>query len=130
MQLKIIFTINYIYAFIFGIGFVFFPTLCSSMIGFNVEGDAHLIAQAMGLFVVFSGLLPFFARAASKSEARRAIVLSLFILYILLFLFKVSLNLFHGFSFNLMFAVIYVIHIGFLSCYGYFLFGKPREIES
>ena len=130
MNLKTIFTVNYIIAFLFGAGFTFFPTLCSSLMGFNVAGDSSLIARGMGVFVIGTGVLTFFARDASKSEARRAIVLSLFTLYILLIMYKVSLNLLCGISFNLMFASIYVIHIGLLVAYGYFLFGGPREIES
>jgi hypothetical protein len=127
MKLKTIFTVNYIIAFLFGVGFTFFPTLCSSLMGFNVAGDASLIARGMGVFGLGTGMLTFFARNASKSEARRAIVISLFILYILLILYKMSLNLLFGISFNPMFASIYVIHIGLLVAYGYFLFKGPEE---
>jgi hypothetical protein len=130
MQLKTIFTINYIIAFLFGAGFILFPALCSSLMGFNIAGDSALIARGMGVFVIGTGVLTFFARNSSKSEARRAIILSLFTLYILLILYKVSLNLLNGISFNLMFASIYLIHIGLIVAYGYFLFGVPREIES
>jgi hypothetical protein len=98
--------------------------------GFNVAGDSSLIARGMGVFVIGTGVLTFFARDASNSEDRRAIVLSLFTLYILLVLYKVSLNLLFGISFNFMFALIYVIHIGLIVGYGYFLFGKPKVIES
>jgi hypothetical protein len=98
--------------------------------GFDVAGDSSLIARGMGVFVIGTGVLALFARDASKSEARRAIVLSLFTLYILLVLYKLSLNLLSGISFNLMFAFIYVIHIGLITAYGYFLFGGPREIEA
>jgi hypothetical protein len=130
MKLKTILTANCIIAFLFGAGFTFLPTLCSSLMGFKVAGDSSLIARGMGVFVIGTGVLTFFARDASKSEARRAIVLSLFTLYILLILYKVSLNLLFGISFNLMFASIYVIHVVLIVGYGYFLFGRPREIES
>jgi hypothetical protein len=130
MQLKTIFTINYIYSFLFGAGFIFFPTLCSSLIGFDVAGDAFLIAQCMGIFVIYTGILTFLARNTARSPARRAIVISLFTLFTLLFLYKLLLNLLYGMSFNLMFALIYVLHLWFIVTYGYYLFGKPREIES
>ncbi len=129
MQIKTIFTINYIIAFAFGIGFIFFPSLCCSLMGFNIAGDSSLIAQGMGVFVFGTGVLTFFARDTSKSDARRAIIISLFTLYILLILYKMSLNLVYGISINLMFASIYIIHIGLIFSYGYFLFGGPREIE-
>jgi hypothetical protein len=127
MQLKTIFTVNYIIAFLFGAGFIFFPTLCSSIMGFDVAGDSFLIARGMGVFVIGTGFLTFFARNASNSEARRAIILSLFTLYILLILYKLSLNFFYGISFNLMFASIYVIHTGLIISYGYFLFRSSGE---
>ena len=130
MKLKTIFTVNYIIAFLFGAGFTLLPTLCSSMMGFSVAGDSVLIARGMGVFVIGTGVLAFLARDVSESEARRAIVLSLFVLYILLILYKVSLNLLHGISFNFMFASIYVIHIGLSVAYGYFLFGGRKETGS
>lgn len=130
MKLKTIFTMNCVIAVVFGAGFVLLPALCSSLMGFNVTGDSPLLARGMGVFVLGTGVLTFFTRNASKSEARRAIVLSLFTLYILLILYKVSLNLLDGISFNLMFASIYIIHTGLIVAYGYFLFGAPREIES
>ena len=130
MRLKTIFTVNYIIAFLFGAGFVLFPALCSSLMGFNVAGDASLIARGMGVFVIGTGVLAFLGRNASKSEARRAIVLSLFTLYILLILYKASLNLLSGVPFNVMFIFIYAIHMGLVVSYGCFLFGGPREIES
>jgi hypothetical protein len=129
MQLKTIFTVNYIYSILFGVGFIFFPSLCSSLIGFDVAGDAFLIARCMGIFVFCTGILTFLARNTARSPARRAIVISLFTLFTLLFLYKLLLNLLYGMPFNLMFALIYVLHIWFIVTYGYHLFGKPREIE-
>ena len=130
MGLKSIFTVNYIYAFLFGVGFTFFPALCSSLVGFDVAGDSDLIARCMGVFVICTGVLTFFARNTARSPARRAIIISMFTLYALLFAYKLLLNLLYGMSFNLMFALIYVLHIGFIVAYGHHLFGKPREIES
>ena len=122
MKLKTIFTLNYVYAFLFGAGFVIMPTFCSSLIGFEVAGDFDLIARCMGIFVLSSGVLTFFARNSSESPARRAIVISLFTLFVLLFLYKLLLNLVHGLPFNAMLAVIYVLHAVFIIAYGHHLF--------
>ena len=130
MKLKTIFTVNYIYAFLFGVGFIFLPAFCCSLVGFNLAGDACLIARCMGIFVICTGVLTFFARNAGRSMARRAILLCLLALYVLLVLFKVLLNTVWGFSFSLMFAILYVLHMGLIVTYGYHLFGRPREIES
>ena len=127
MKLKTIFTINCIIAFLFGAGFIFLPTLCLTLMGYDVAGDSTLIAQGMGVFVFGTGVLTFLARNSSKSDARRAIVLSMIILYILLISYKVSLNLFFGIPFNLMFASIYVIHIALIVSYGYILYNEAQE---
>ena len=129
MKLTTIFTVNYIYAFLFGVGFMFFPALCCSLIGFTLAGDASLIARCMGIFVVCTGVLTFFARSGDSSVARRAILLSLLTLYVLLIVFKVLLNVLWGFSLNLMFAILYVFHFALVTAYGYHLFGNPREID-
>jgi hypothetical protein len=117
MNLKTIFTINCIIAFMFGAGFIFLPTLSCNLMGFNVGGDSTLIAQGMGVFVLGTAVLTFLARGTPKSEARRAIALSMVILYILLILYKLSLNLFYDLPFNLIFAAIYLIHIGLILAY-------------
>jgi len=130
MKLKTIFTVNYILAFFFGAGFIFLPTLLLSLIGINVAGDAPLLARGLGVFVFGTSVLTFFARDSSKSEARRAVVLSLFAVQILAFLYNLSWLLLFGIQFNLMIALLLVIHAGLVVAYGYFLFGGPREIES
>ncbi len=130
MQVKTVFTVNYIYAFLFGVGFVLFPNRCSSLVGFDPAGDSFLIARCLGIFVVFSGVLAFSARNAGQSEARRAIVLSLLILYALLLLYKVALNLVYGIPFSAMFALIYALHIGLVAAYAHHLLGRQGEMES
>jgi hypothetical protein len=127
MNLKVVFTVNYIYAFLFGAGFMFLPEFCSSLIGFELAGDASLIARCMGIFVLCTGLLTFFCRDAEESRARRAILLSLFILYILLVLMKALLNTLWGFSLSGMFVGLYFFHFALIASYGYHLFGGPRE---
>ncbi len=127
MKLKAIFTINCIIAFLFGAGFIFLPTLCLTLMGYNVAGDSTLIAQGMGVFVFGTGVLTFLARNTSKSDARRAIALSMIILYILLISYKASLNLFFGIPFNLMFASIYLIHIALIVSYTYVLIKEAGE---
>jgi hypothetical protein len=130
MKLHTVLTVNCIYAFLFGTGFMFLPAFCCSLVGFELAGDASLIARCMGVFVLCTGFLTFFARNAEKSVARRAILLSLFILYILLIAFKVLLNALWGFSLNVMFAVLYAFHLCMIAAYGYHLFGPPRDIDS
>ena len=130
MKLKTVLTVNCIITFLFGAGFVLFPALFSSLMGFNVAGDSALIARGMGVFVFGTGVPTFLARNTRESEARRAIALSMLILYILLVLYKLSLNLLNGIPLDLMFAAIYVIHVGLIGAYGYHLSRAPSEAES
>jgi NADH:ubiquinone oxidoreductase subunit 6 (subunit J) len=130
MQLKTVFTVNYIYAFLFGAGFIFFPAFCGSLVGFDLAGDASLIARCMGIFVLFSGVLTFSCRDAEESRARRAILLSLIALYVLLILFKVLLNTLWGFPLDLMFVLLYLFHLGLIASYGYHLVGTPTAMDS
>lgn len=117
MKLKTIFTVNCIIAFLFGSGFIFLPSFCCALMGYQAGGDSRLIAQGMGVFVLGTGFLTFLARNTARSEARRAIALSMIILYILLILYKLSLNLFFHLPFNYIFAAIYLIHIALISAY-------------
>jgi hypothetical protein len=52
MNLKMVFTVNYIYAVFFGAGFMFLPEFCCSLIGFELAADASMIARCMGIFVL------------------------------------------------------------------------------
>lgn len=125
MQLKTVFTVNCVYAFLFGAGFVLFPTLSNSLIGFDSAGDSFLIARCLGIFVLFKGLLTFFVRDAEESRARRAVVLSLMILYVLLILYKLALNLVYRIPFGVLLALIYALHVGFVAGYGRSLVARP-----
>jgi len=129
MPLKTIFTVNSLYAFLFGTGFILFPNLCSSLIGFDTAGDSFLIARALGIFVLFKALLTLLLRDAEESRARRAVVLSLMTLYVLLIIYKLALNLVYGIPFTGILALIYFLHVGFVTGYGYSLVGKPLATE-
>lgn len=129
MKLKTILTVNYVYAFLFGLGFIFLPAFCGSLIGFTLAGDASLIARCMGIFVFCTGVLAYSARNSDRSLARRAILLCFLTLYVLLMVFKVLLNTVWGFPLNLMFVLLYVFHAFLITSYAYHLFGRPREID-
>lgn len=130
MQPRLVFTANYIYAFAFGAAFILFPAWSSSLIGFQVAGDAPLIARVLGIFVLATGLLTFFARHAAESAAREAIIRTLFILYSLLIVYKIALHTVFGIPFNPVFGVIYVLHLAFVLAYGQILLSARRAAVS
>ena len=129
MKLKTVFTITYIAAFLFGLGFIILPSFCLSLMGLNSSGQAPLLARGWGVFILGVFFLAFFSKDLTASKGRKAISLSLFALYILLVLYKLSLNLFYDISLNWMFALLYILHGGLFILYGYFLFGSPKEID-
>jgi hypothetical protein len=130
MKLKTVFSVHYVLAFLFGAGFIFLPKLFMPLLGWSVAGDAPLVTQGLGVFIIGTGILAFFAKDAPKSEARRAIVLSLFAIQALLILWKISWLLLFGIPFTFLQGFLYIVHGGLASAYGYFLFGEPREIDS
>ena len=130
MKLKTIFSVHYVLAFLFGAGFIFLPKLFMPLLGWSVAGDAPLVTQGLGVFIIGTGILACFAKDAPKSEARRAIVLSLFAVQALLILWKISWLLLFGIPFTFLQGFLYVVHGGLASAYGYFLFGGPREIDA
>ena len=129
MNLKTVFTINFIAAFLFGLGFIILPAFCLSLMGLDSSGQAPLLGRGWGAFILGLFFLAFFSRDLSASKGRKAVALSLFAVYILLDLYKLSLNLFSGIPLNWMIAMLYFLHTGFIVLYGYFLFGSPREID-
>mgnify|MGYP001037323019 CR=1 FL=1 len=130
MKLSTVFTINYVVAFLFGMAFVVLPAFSLSLMGLDSLGQAPLLARGWGVFILGVFVLTLFARDVQRSEGRKAIVISLFALYLLLDLYKLSLNLLYDVSTNWMFVLLYLIHTGFLVIYGYFLFGAPRELDA
>jgi len=129
MKLKTVFTINYMLLFIVGIGFFIMPAFLIELMGMEPAGHVGLVARGWGTFLLGSFSLVYFSRDIPKSKCRRGIVLSLFILYILFDLYKLSLILFSGISLTWAMGLFFLLHSFFVILYGYFLFGPPREID-
>jgi hypothetical protein len=130
MNTKLVFTVTYILALVFGIGFVVLPAFILSLMGLQSSGQAPLLARGWGAFILGVSALAFFSRNASRSDGRRAVLLALFALYILLDLYTLSLNLFSGVPVNWMLALLYLVHTCLAVAYAYLLFGPPREIDA
>jgi hypothetical protein len=130
MKLKTVFTITYIAAFLFGLGFIILPSFCLSLMGLNSSGQAPLLARGWGAFILGVFFLAFFSRDLTASIGRKAVVLSLFALYILLDLYKLSLNLFEGIPFNWMIGLLYLLHTFLLLCMVIFCMGHHERLTS
>lgn len=79
MKLKTLMTINAIVAIVFGVAFVIVPT--QAYLLYDITADEQLIymGQLFGAALIGFALLTWMARNATDSDARKAIVLALFI---------------------------------------------------
>jgi hypothetical protein len=131
MKIKTLMIINAIVAIVFGVVFVIIPSQVYSLYGPGI-GDAtgvlNYMGQLFGAALIGFGLLTWTARNAANSEARKAIVLALFVSEVIGFV--VSLmgqmnNVVNDLGWST--VVIYLIlALGF----GYFQFSKTSSSES
>ena len=79
MKLNTLMVINAIVAVVFGIAFVLVPAQSVSLYGVTADEPLKLTAQLFGAALIGFAVLTWFARNATESDARTAIVLALFI---------------------------------------------------
>lgn len=79
MKLKTLFIINAVISLLFGLSFVLGPETLMSYYDITLTTGGIVIARLFGAALIGYAVLSWFAKAAGDSEARQAIVLSLFI---------------------------------------------------
>ena len=79
MNLSLLMTINAIIAAVFGIAFVIVPGQTLAPYGVSADAPFRMVAQLFGAALVGFAVLTWSARKATTSEARKAIVVALFI---------------------------------------------------
>jgi hypothetical protein len=79
MKLKILFIITAICAVVFGVAFLIIPTELYSLYAVDSTEGLNYMGQLFGAALIGLGLIAWFARNATDSDARKAIVLSFFI---------------------------------------------------
>ena len=79
MKLGNLFVVNAVIAGLFGLAFVFAPARLLAQYGLVVDAGFGLVAQLFGAALVGYAILTWLVRKVGDSEARRAIVLALFI---------------------------------------------------
>jgi len=131
MKLKTLMIINAIVAIVFGVVFVIIPSQVLSLYGPGT-GDVMSVLNYMGQFfgasLIGFGLLTWTARNAADSEARKAIVLALFVSdsigFVVALIGQIN-NVVNALGWST--VVIYLLlAIGF----GYFQFSKTKSSES
>jgi hypothetical protein len=79
MNIKTLMIINAIVAVVFGIAFILVPAQMSSLYGVTADEPQKYIGQLFGAALIGFAILTWSARNAADSDARKAIVLALFI---------------------------------------------------
>ena len=79
MKLNTLMVINAIVAAVFGIAFVLVPAQVIQLYGITVDAPLKYVGQLFGASLVGFAFLTWSARNATDSDARKAIVLALFV---------------------------------------------------
>ena len=125
MKIGNLLVVNAVIACLFGLGFVFAPAKVLAQYGLTVDAGFGLVAQLFGAALLGYAILTWSARKAGESDARRAIVLALFVSNAVGFVLALMAQL-KGLVNTLGWstvAIYLVLALGF----AYFQFTKPSE---
>jgi hypothetical protein len=125
MKLGNLFAVNSVIAGLFGLAFVFAPAQLLVQYGLTIEAGFGLVAQLFGAALIGYAILTWSVRKAGDSEARRAIVLALFIsdgVAFVLALIAQLKGLVNSLGWSTV-AIYLLLALGF----AYFHFAKPSE---
>ena len=126
MKLQTLMIIKAVVCLVLGALLLFAPSFGFSLFGASITGDGTFPAQEYGAAMLGTMLLTWFARNAAESQARRAIILDLFI-YDAIGVVITLIALFSG-KFNLLGWGILAIYLFFAVGYGYYWFARPVSI--
>lgn len=79
MKLNVVMTVNAVVAAVFGLAFVFVPGQLLMQYGVTADAPLKFIGQLFGTALVGYAVLTWSARSAGDSDARKAIVLAMFV---------------------------------------------------
>ena len=123
MKLSNLMVINTVVALVFGIAFVLIPAQTISLYGVTADSALKYVGQLLGAALIGYGVLTWWAKNVSESQARRAIVLALLvgdgIGFIVAFIGQLA-----GVVNTLGWSVV-AIYLLLALGYGYFQFVKP-----
>ena len=123
MKLSTLFIIYALISAVFGLTFVFAPETSLALYGITLSPGGISIARLFGAALLECGLVAWFARHAGDSEARKAIVLALFVgeaVGFIVALFGQLSGVVNALGWSTV-AVYLLLALGF----GYFQFMKP-----
>jgi len=125
MKLNTLMVINAIVAVLFGIALVLVPAQVIQLYGLTVDAQLKYVGQLFGAALVGFAFLTWSARNATDSDARRAIVLALFVsdgVGFIVALIGQLAGVVNSFGWSLV-AIYLLLALGF----GYFQFARPAS---
>jgi len=123
MSLKTLMIIKGIVCLVLGTLLLVVPEFTFSLFGLSISGAQTFPAREYGAAMIGALCLTWYARNAGESQARRAIILDLFV-YDAIGVVITLAGLLLGW-FNLLGWGILIIYLFFAVGYGYFWFAKP-----
>jgi uncharacterized membrane protein YdcZ (DUF606 family) len=125
MKLGNLFAVNAVIAGLFGLAFVFAPAQLLARYGLAIDAAFGLVAQLFGAALIGYAILTWLCRTAGDSDARRAVVLALFVSngagFVLALIAQLK-GLVNSLGWSTV-AIYLLLAIGF----AYFQFAKPSE---
>jgi len=125
MKIKTLMIINAVISVLFGLAFVIIPERLLLLYGNSVDAPMRYIGQLFGAALIAFAVLTWTARKSPDNEARKAIVLSLFIGYFIGFVVTLIGQL--GGVVNSLGWSTVAIYFLFSLGYGYFQFTKSSS---
>jgi len=125
MKLGNLFTVNAVIAGLFGLGFIFAPAAVLVRYGVSADAGMAFVAQLFGSALIGFAILTWSARSAGDSDARRAIVLAIFVSNAVGFVLSLMAQL-KGLVNSLGWSTV-AIYLVLALAFAYFLFAKPSE---
>ena len=122
MRLKAVLILNAIFSLLNAIGALFLPAKILSIYGVAQGASVELMAQYAAIGSVVIALIAFYASKIENSEAKKAIILALFVsgvIGVILSVLGTANNIMKSSGWSLAFVYLF-----FTVVYGYFLFIK------
>jgi hypothetical protein len=113
---------------IFGIGFLFVPTLMMDPMGVTLDETSTTFARLFGSLLISIPVLLFFARKSVSSEFKRGVVCSVFI-YLLASTIILLITQVKGLMNSMGWSIV-ILHLLFMIWFGYYLINRGKMNSS
>ena len=123
MKLSTFMAIAAVIAFVFGLAFILVPAQVMSLYGVTLGAAGQWVGRYLGSAFIGIAVLTWFGRNATQGDARRAIVLGVFVLSVTGLIVAV-LDTMYGSGNALVWSTV-AIYLFLTVGFGYFQFAKP-----